>query len=538
MTTTVGGGTTVPTYNKLRSTWIYGNLVNVDNSTKTVLAGAGFQRNVTIGGSLILGTETLDANGNAIDSGGNIEFKINKVPYSIPLTTLSYLKNVSSDIQQQITNISSSVGSTTISSIGYITQSLTDTSSTQFGNQAYNKTSTGFSNTSYGSNNLYRNTTGNYNTSVGFIAMSENTTGGGNTSIGYYALGRNTTGNSNTCVGLGSGSNITTGNNNVIVGQYAGLSAVSTTGATCIGTTSDTSFNYSTAIGCNSVCTSQYQVMLGTSSDTVVVAGKLSIIGTINNISTSTFGYLANVSSDIQNQIQSLKSPLTDISWTSGTFNTTNIANRCQTNILKFSGTLNDITTTTFSYLSGLTSNIQNQINNISNTNPTGSVISYAGSTSTLNGYLLCDGSEYPIPSYVALFNVIQYTYGGNEATGYFRVPNYKGIFLRGAGTQSVNLNVIAGAGGAVQKTYNSPSLGTIYTDETIESTTSNYVTGINQEVKSFITSANGFGAPNYNFNYSNAVASLNYTTGNDRLNIGHTETFPVHTSINYFIKY
>lgn len=52
--------TSVQTYNKLRSTWIYGNLVNVDNSTKSVLAGAGFQRNVTIGGSLILGTETLD----------------------------------------------------------------------------------------------------------------------------------------------------------------------------------------------------------------------------------------------------------------------------------------------------------------------------------------------------------------------------------------------------------------------------------------------------------------------------------------------
>ena len=62
---------------------------------------AGFQRNVTIGGSLILRTETVDANGNATDNGGTIEFTLNKVPYSIPLKTLSYLKNVSSDIQQQ-----------------------------------------------------------------------------------------------------------------------------------------------------------------------------------------------------------------------------------------------------------------------------------------------------------------------------------------------------------------------------------------------------------------------------------------------------
>ena len=33
-------------------------------------------------------------------------------------------------------------------------------------------------------------------------------------------------------------------------------------------------------------------------------------------------------------------------------------------------------------------------------------------------------------------------------------------------------------------------------------------------------------------------VASMNYTTVSDTLNIGHTETFPVHTSIQYFIKF
>ena len=439
MTTTVGGGTTVPTYNKLRSTWIYGNLVNLDNSTKTVLAEAGFQRNVTIGGNLILGLETLDANGNAIDSGGNIEFKLNKIPYSIPLTTLSYLKNVSSDIQQQITNISSSSGSS----------STQHPSTLTVGGQ-------------------YQNNSGDFSafTNSFFVAPTA---------------------------------------------------------------------RFNSGLNANSI-SSFYDI---------------SFSRFINDIPKSTFGYLANVSSDIQQQINNVSTSISTIGNKPlvlySTLNVSGLATLTQTQIntslsvlqnISFLGTLNNISTTTFSYLNGLTSNIQNQINNISNSNPIGSVISYAGSTSTLNGYLLCDGTQYPISSYVALFNVIQYTYGGNQATGFFNVPNYKGIFLRGAGTQSVNLNVIAGSGGAVQKTYNSPSLGTIYTDETIESTTSNYVNGINQEVKSFITSANAFGPPNYNFNYSNAVASLNYTTGNDRLNIGHTETFPVHTSINYFIKY
>jgi microcystin-dependent protein len=278
--------------------------------------------------------------------------------------------------------------------------------------------------------------------------------------------------------------------------------------------------------------------MLGTSSDTVVVPGKLSISGTINNISASTFGYLANVTENIQNQITALKTPVTDISWVSGPINITSIANICQTNILKFSGTLNTISTTTFSYLSGLTSNIQNQLNNISNTTPIGTVISFAGSSSSLNGFLPCDGQQYPIPSYIALYNVIGFTFGGDQGTGFFKVPNYQGIFLRGSGSQNVNLNAIAGSNTAVQKQYTSPALGTIFPDESAQITTSNYVNSINQTVKSFITSANAFGPPNYNFNYSNAVASMNYTTGSDTLNIGHTETFPVHTSIQYFIKY
>jgi len=534
MSTTVGPGTSVQTFNKLRSTWVYGNLVNLDTSTKSILAGAAFQRNVTIGENLILGTETIDPSGNVIDSSSNIQFTLNKIIYNIPLKTLSYISNLTSDCQQQINNMSSSSAST----LEYITQALSDTSSTQFGNRAYNKTSTGFSNTAIGSNTLYNNTSGSYNTSIGFISLQTNTTGGGNTAVGYHALGRNTVGNSNTCVGLGAGSNIINGNNNVVLGQYAGLGLINTTGSTCIGTTSDCSFNYSTALGCNAVCTADHQIMLGTSQETVVIPNNLQVSGSINNVSKTVFGYIGNVSSDIQQQITTLKTPLTDISWIPSTLNTTNIANVCQTNILKFSGTLNNISTNTFSYLNGLTSNIQNQINAINNVNPIGSVISYAGNATSLQGYLRCDGSEYPIPSYVQLFNSIGYIYGGNEATGYFRVPNYQGIFLRGSGSQAVNLNAIAGSNTAVQKMYSSPNLGTVYPDEAAQIVTSDYVNQINQEVKSFVTSANAFGPPNYNFNYSNAVSSLNYTTGHDIIHNGHTETFPVHTSIQYFIKY
>ena len=115
-----GQETSSQTANKLRSTFVYGNFGNFDTSTGSILANAAFQRNVLIGNDLTLGLERLDSSGNAIDSGGNIKFLLNKIPYSIPLRTLSYLMNVTSDIQQQISNIPSSNIQTQITDISWI----------------------------------------------------------------------------------------------------------------------------------------------------------------------------------------------------------------------------------------------------------------------------------------------------------------------------------------------------------------------------------------------------------------------------------
>lgn len=58
--------------------------------------------------------------------------------------------------------------------------------------------------------------------------------------------------------------------------------------------------------------------------------------------------------------------------------------------------------------------------------NPTGTVISFAGSTAPL-GYLLCDGSEVSRTDYADLFSVIGTDYGiGNGATT-FNLPNLTG---------------------------------------------------------------------------------------------------------------
>ena len=98
--------------------------------------------------------------------------------------------------------------------------------------------------------------------------------------------------------------------------------------------------------------------------------------------------------------------------------------------------------------------------------------------------------------------------YGGDSNQGLIFVPNYSGIFLRGAGNQTLDLQ--------------------------IPSYPKNYVTSINQSVKSFLERANN-NVIGISFTSSTAVSSLNYTTAS---NNGVVESFPVHTSIQYFIKY
>ena len=655
--------------NKLRSTVIYGTLSNVDKTDGSIQANASFQRNVTIGGNLTIGTETIDPSGNAIDSNSNIKFTLDKVPYTIPLRILSYIQNVSSDIQAQINDISSNNGN--ISNVGYLTQTLSDVTSTQFGTNAFNKTllsTASLYNSAFGGNTLYNNTTGNFNTcvghssgfanttgscttgigqqalaknltgnynsAVGFLSSTDNTTGSGNTSMGSYSLLHNTTGNFNTAFGMFALSNNTTGFNNVSLGSYSGQSMTTATNSTCIGVNSDTSFNSSTALGCNSVCTANNQVMLGTSAETVVIPGSLSTVnvnGKINQSLVNTFSTqlgtnaLLNLTSDgnsntcigvnsgyytstgdnnsslganamkynstgsdntcigydamvngttaFQNTIigsssgssistgsyntcigyrssssLSTGSTNTTIGYNSSAnnnsystalgYSATNTASHqimlgtvnetvVVPNDITFGGSINEVPRTTLSYIKNLSSDAQQQLNAISNANPPGMVIQFAGNASSLPGYLKCDGNLYSISSYPNLYNVIGTMYGGDSNQGWFNVPNYQGIFLRGSGNQILDLQIPSNP-----KNYVAPPLGIFVTDKSVQP--SNYVNGITQTVRSFLTNANAFGPPNYNFDKSNAVASLQYTTASNNV----TETFPVHTSIQYFIKY
>ena len=76
---------------------------------------------------------------------------------------------------------------------------------------------------------------------------------------------------------------------------------------------------------------------------------------------------------------------------------------------------------------------------------PPGVVMPFAGTTAP-DGWLLCDGSDIPKTTYANLFAVISNLYDTQvnpttgssyvaPALGNFRLPDYRGLFLRGAGT-------------------------------------------------------------------------------------------------------
>jgi|GEM_PF-7071897 len=80
--------------------------------------------------------------------------------------------------------------------------------------------------------------------------------------------------------------------------------------------------------------------------------------------------------------------------------------------------------------------------------NPVGTVLTYAGS-SVPSGYLLCQGQTLNLntnPEYSALYNVIQNIYGGTNSTD-FKVPDCRGMFIRGAGIHGTVIGGITPSG-------------------------------------------------------------------------------------------
>ena len=69
-------------------------------------------------------------------------------------------------------------------------------------------------------------------------------------------------------------------------------------------------------------------------------------------------------------------------------------------------------------------------------TNPTGTIIAYSVNN-VPSGYLKCEGQAVSRTEYSNLFNIIGTAYGSGDGSTTFNVPDLRGEFLRGTGTNS-----------------------------------------------------------------------------------------------------
>ena len=181
------------------------------------------------------------------------------------------------------------------------------------------------------------------------------------------------------------------------------------------------------------------------------------------------------------------------------------------------------ITPLIMSYLSGLTSNIQNQFS----LNPIkyGEIIMSVASVAPAN-YLLCNGLEINRDGvYAKLFNAIGITFGGGDGTTTFSIPNFQGAFLRGLGGTGSHLG---GALGVVQQDAIIDHTHTVASINNItEFTTANVVSNVAGALHTTKVLYKQIG--DYSSNVSGAVSDTIKT---------ETETRPYNYSVKYYIRY
>ncbi len=190
----------------------------------------------------------------------------------------------------------------------------TGNNNTAIGNSALFTNSTGSGNMAVGTESLFFNEIGSDNMGIGYGSLYSNTSGSNNTAVGAISLIGNITGSNNTANGHNALLNNTSGSTNTAVGSDAGKNNTTTSNNTYIGYNADCATNNlskSTAIGYNSTITASNQIMMGTSSETVYIPGKLTVVfdASINGVTVGKGS--GNVSSNTALGVDALKANTT-----------------------------------------------------------------------------------------------------------------------------------------------------------------------------------------------------------------------------------
>jgi len=195
--------------------------------------------------------------------------------------------------------------------------------------------------------------------------------------------------------------------------------------------------NYSTAVGVYAKCTGSNQIVLGTSNETTYIPGNLTARGN-TNFTGGVFSYGSNFY--VQGCVGTFNNGLSVLNAGININSGGTYVNQGDLTVyggnINFNNFIGGISKTVFNYLSGATSNIQNQLNTLFSLTPPGTIIMYVSTSTALSGYLSCDGSEVSKAIYANLYNAIQDIYGAPSNPTNFKLPNFQGLFLRGTGSQ------------------------------------------------------------------------------------------------------
>lgn len=161
---------------------------------------------------------------------------------------------------------------------------------------------------------------------------------------------------------------------------------------------------------------------------------------------------------------------------------------------------------------------------------PAGTISAFAGDTAPA-GWLLCDGTEISRTTYATLFNTVGSRFGSGNGSTTFRVPDFRGRFLRGkdgnAGRdEDRNSRTAMNTGGAT-----GDAVGSVQED-VFKAHYHTYGDIYHSEGNGTITVPNNKGSGDTDSDNRGLEITRN---GN---NTGGSETRPENATVNYIIKY
>ena len=156
---------------------------------------------------------------------------------------------------------------------------------------------------------------------------------------------------------------------------------------------------------------------------------------------------------------------------------------------------------------------------------PVGAVLPYMG-TSAPENYLICDGSTYNIADYQKLADHIKNNFGsynkfGGDGETTFAVPDLRGEFLRGSGTNS---HTNQGSGANVAEHQDATSIPYFYSNTRYIYT---YKTG-------GVTSATNMDST---LGGASSISGYTFSANEGAKDFSSYTSRPTNTSVNYIIK-